>query len=306
MTPKLFLAPMAGVNNIAFRLLCKQYGCDIVSTEMVSAHALALNKKAGLELVKVDKAEHPVSIQLFGLNVQHIIKAAKFVEDKFDYIDFNFGCPAPKIFNQGMGAALLNRPAKVGEIINKLVKHCTKPITAKIRAGISSSNINCVKIAKIIEQNGASMITVHARTSRQGYAGKANWQWIKDVKDNVNIPVIGNGDIFSGKAAVDMLEQTDCDHLMIGRGAIGNPHIFNKIKNTIEGKHTTSLTIMQKKQIFFDWYELYKKHCNFQLAELRFNAQWFTKSFDGAKKLRDKLSKAKAEKDIMEIIEKHI
>ncbi len=304
MKPKLYLAPMAGVNNIAFRLLCKKYGCDILSTEMVSAHALARNNKATLRMINTIPKEKPISVQLFGLNVKYIIKAAKQIQNKFNYIDFNLGCPAPKVFNQGMGAALLKRPAKVKEIIEKLVKHTNTKITAKIRAGITKKSLIHTKIAKIIEKAGASAIAIHARTSKQGYSGKANWQWIKDVKESVNIPVIGNGDIFTPNDAINMLKQTNCDHIMIGRAAIGNPYVFKEIKNKLGGKKTKTkqLTLKDRKNIFHQWYTLYKKHCTPKLPELRNNAQWFTKSIINSKKIRHSISLAKDEDEIIKII----
>ncbi len=302
MKPKLYLAPMAGINNIAFRLLCKNYGCDILSTEMVSAHALARSNKATQRMISTIPKEKPISVQFFGLNTKYIIKAAQLVENNFQYIDFNIGCPAPKVFNQGMGAALLKRPAKIKEIISKLVDKCDKPITAKMRAGITKNKLVHIKIAKIIEKAGASAIAIHARTSKQGYAGKANWEYIKDVKDNVNIPVIGNGDIFSPNDAIRMLEQTGCDHLMIARAAIGNPFFFYRVKQRLQGKTTKELTLKDKKKMFAEWHKLYHKHCQPKLPELRHNAQWFTKSIENSKKIRHKLSQAKSEEAIVDII----
>ncbi len=303
MKPKLYLAPMAGINNIAFRLLCKKYGCDRLSTEMISSHALARNNKATVRMINTIPKEKPISVQLFGLNVKYIIKSAKLIQDKFQYIDFNLGCPAPKVFNQGMGAALLKRPTKVKEIITNLVKNSKVPITAKIRAGITKKNLIHTKIAKIIEKAGASTIAIHARTSKQGYSGKANWKWIKEVKESVNIPVIGNGDIFSPIDAVNMLNQTNCDHIMIGRAAIGNPYVFKQIKDKLGGKKTNPLTLKDKKNIFTQWYKLYKKHQTTKLPELRNNAQWFTKSIENSKKIRHKISQAKDEHEIVKIIE---
>tara|TARA_Y100000034_G_scaffold44576_1_gene54755 strand:- start:44471 stop:45388 length:918 start_codon:yes stop_codon:yes gene_type:complete len=302
MKPKLYLAPMAGVNNIAFRLLCKKYGCDILSTEMISAHALSRNNKATIGMIKTISKEKPISVQLFGLNVKYIVKSVKLVEDNFDYIDFNLGCPAPKVFNQGMGAALLKRPAKIKEIIEKLVKNTNVPVTAKIRAGISEKKLVHTKIAKIIEKAGASAIAIHARTSKQGYSGTANWDWIKEVKESVNIPVVGNGDVFLPEDAIKMLEHTGCDHIMVGRAAIGNPFIFKQIKDKLSNKKIKQLTLKDRKKMFVDWYKLYTKHSEPKLPVLRNNAQWFTKSIENSKKIRHKISFAKNQDEIINII----
>ena len=221
---KLILAPMHNVTNIAFRIMCKKYGASLVCTELLSANAVAREDNLNLKLAITNKSENPVSAQLFGQNTENIVKAAKILEKQFDIIDINFGCPSKNILEQGAGAALLKRKNKIKEIVEETSKAIKKPLTVKIR------NEDAVEIAKICEKAGASAIIIHARTIKQGYSGKADWNIIRQIKENVKIPVIGNGDVIDGESAEQMLKQTSCDYIMIGRGAIGNPFIFKQIK----------------------------------------------------------------------------
>jgi len=283
---------MAEINNIAFRLLCKKYGADMIFSEMVSANALVREKDKTLEMTKFLPEERPFVLQLFGQNTENLVAAAKMVEDKVDMIDLNFGCPAVQILKQGAGAALLKRPNKIEEIVKAVCAAVSVPVSVKIRA-----DGNYVKIAKMCEAAGACAITVHARTVAQGYSGVANWKKIKEVKDAVSIPVIGNGDVVDGKSAKRMISETGCDSVMIGRAAIGNPYVFAQIRHFLETGEE-----LPGKNTFPEWYKLYVKHCRQSVVELKMNAQWFTKMMSGARKLRDRIARSKSEKEILDIV----
>ena len=224
------LAPMAGVCDLPFRLLCKEKGAAMVCTEMVSAKAIYYNNKNTKELLTIDKNEGPVSLQLFGSEPKLMAEMAKRIEEiPFDILDFNMGCPVPKVVNNGEGSALMKNPVLAGHIIEAMVNAISKPVTVKIRAGFDAEHINAVEIAKIAENSGAAAITVHARTREQYYSGKADREIIRLVKEAVTIPVIGNGDIDCYESAKHMLEYTGCDGVAIGRGAEGNPWIFEEL-----------------------------------------------------------------------------
>src|SRR3989338_7107170 len=270
------LAPMAGVTDVAFRLLCKKYGAALTCTEMISANALARENKATIKMINVVPEEKPRVIQLFGQNTESIVQAAKFCEDKCEILDFNLGCPAAKIVKQGSGSALLERPNKIKEIISALSEAVNIPVTVKLRLGIRKSSINVVKIAKICEDSGAKMITVHARTQKQGYTDKADWSWIKKVKENVSVPVTGNGDVCSVEDYVRMKKETGCDYVMIGRGAIGNPYLFKQISDYNKTGKYSERTKSQQMEDFFAYLKLAKRYkVDFQY--IRFQAMAFTK-----------------------------
>ena len=232
---KLILAPMAGVCDLPFRLLCKEKGCDILYTEMISAKGLYYNNKNTGPLLMTTEEEKPIGVQLFGSDPELLADMANKIEDRgFAFVDVNMGCPVPKIVNNGEGSALLKQPKLVEEILTKMVKAVNKPVTVKIRKGFENGTVYAVEIAKIAESCGVSAIAVHGRTREQYYSGKADWDVIKDVKKAVKIPVIGNGDIFSAEDAKAMKEYTGCDGLMVARGARGNPWIFREIKEYLE------------------------------------------------------------------------
>jgi len=229
------LAPMAGVTDLPFRLLCHEQGAGLLSMEMVSAKAISFHNKNTESLMEIDEKEHPIALQLFGSDPDLISEVAKRIEERpFDILDINMGCPVPKVVNNGEGSALMKNPKLIGEIVEKTVKAIKKPVTIKIRKGFNDSLINAVEIAKIAEQSGAAAIAVHGRTREQYYSGKADWDIIRQVKEAVKIPVIGNGDVTSPEMAKAMLEQTGCDGVMIGRGAKGNPWIFRQIVHYLE------------------------------------------------------------------------
>lgn len=234
---KIVVAPMAGISNMTFRRICKSMGASLVVAEMVSDKAITYGNEKTFELLRMNDDERPISQQIFGSDVKSFVEAAKIVEEKMkpDIIDINMGCPVPKVAvkNQA-GSALLKNPEKVGEIIKAVVGAVNVPVTVKIRSGWDQSSINAVEIAKIAEANGASAITVHARTRAQGYSGKADWNIIKEVVNAVNIPVVGNGDVISCFDAKKMLDETGCSAVMIGRGLLGNPWLIKECVEYLE------------------------------------------------------------------------
>lgn len=293
LSSKLVLAPMHNITNLAFRSMCKKYGAALVSTELLSANAISRKNKAVMELALTNKDEKPVAVQLFSQNTENIVKASKILEDKFDVIDFNLGCPSEKIMAQGSGGALLKRKNKIAEIIKELTKETKIPVTVKIRSGVNKRNINAVEIAKICEENGASAIIIHPRTIEQGYSGKADWNIIKEIKKQVKIPIIGNGDIFTGEDAKRMLDETKCDYIMIGRGAIGNPFIFKEINHYLKTGKIIKQTKEDRIKDYFEYIELTKKYNIFSIKDARQKAFEFTKGLPGSSRLRQKLNTIK-------------
>jgi tRNA-dihydrouridine synthase B len=225
-----FLAPMAGVTDMPFRILCKEQGCGLVYTEMVSAKGIHYNDERSNKLAEVNEAEKPASVQIFGTEPAVMAEIAeKLNQSDADIIDINMGCPTPKITKNGEGSALMLNPNLAGKIISAVSKATNKPVTVKIRKGWDESNVNAVEIAKIAEDNGAKAIAIHGRTREQFYSGISDWDIISSVKEAVSIPVIGNGDVFSPEDAREMLIKTNCDAVMIGRGAQGNPWVFKRV-----------------------------------------------------------------------------
>lgn len=226
----LFLAPMAGITDLAFRMLCREQGCGVVYTEMVSAKGLFYGSERTEELMEINPNEHPIGIQIFGSDPLIMAQMVEKISDTdADLIDINMGCPAPKIVKNGEGSALMRNPQLVKKIVSEVSRASSKPITVKIRKGWDDKSVNAVDIALIAEEAGAVAITVHGRTREQFYAGVADWDIIREVKSRLSIPVIGNGDIFTPQAAFDMTKQTNCDGIMIARGAQGNPWLFRDI-----------------------------------------------------------------------------
>src|SRR5699024_8965901 len=226
------LAPMAGVTDLPFRLLCREMGVGLLSMEMVSAKAILYKNRNTESLMEIAPGENPIALQLFGSDPEILGEIAAQIQNRpFDILDFNMGCPVPKVVNNQEGSALMKQPELVREIASSLVKASEKPVTVKIRKGFDDAHVNAVEIAKILEDCGVAAVAVHGRTREQYYSGKADWEIIRKVKEAVSIPVIGNGDVDSPKAAVAMMEQTGCDGVMIGRAAQGNPWLFREIRH---------------------------------------------------------------------------
>lgn len=289
----LCLGPMAGVSDLPFRNLCKEMGASLLVTEMVSAKAIYFKNKNTEPLMKIDKVEHPIALQLFGSDPDIIAEMAASIEDRdFDIFDFNMGCPVPKIVNNGEGSALMKNPKLVEEILSKLVRSVKKPVTLKIRRGFNEDNINAVEIAKIAESAGVSAVAVHGRTREQYYAGKADWNIIRDVKSALSIPVIGNGDVVDGESAKRMYEYTGCDGIMIARAARGNPWIFREIRAYLNGETPEKPTA---KEIV----DMILRHCKIQMEyddeimavrKMRKHVAWYTHGMKGSSALRDKVN----------------
>ena len=299
------LAPMAGVCDLPFRLLCKEMGAAMVCTEMVSAKAIYYNNKNTKELLTIDKNEGPVSLQLFGSEPKLMAEMAKRIEEiPFDILDFNMGCPVPKVVNNGEGSALMKNPVLAGHIIEAMVNAISKPVTVKIRAGFDAEHINAVEIAKIAENSGAAAITVHARTREQYYSGKADREIIRLVKEAVTIPVIGNGDIDCYESAKHMLEYTGCDGVAIGRGAEGNPWIFEELNAKYAGLDYNKPSLEEVKEMIMRHARMlidYKGEY-IGIREMRKHAAWYTAGFKGASKLRGRLNEASSIESLEEII----
>ncbi len=281
----LVLAPMASITNLPYRLLCRDAGLRY--SEMININALSRGNKATEKLCLTCKSEKPVAFQLFGLRSEPIKQAVSMIPDA-DIIDFNFGCPAHQIVGSGSGAALLKRPEKIGKIISTLVGCTSKPVTAKIRLGYDKNNV--VKLCKIIEDAGASAVVIHARTYKQGYTGKANWNALKDL--DLGIPVIGNGDVTDGRKAKKMLEI--CDGVMIARGAIGDPGIFSRVQKYLGNGSVEKMPgLPEKVDWFLEYCDLARKYDLINLHTLKQRAQEFTKNLRDSRVIRKELNKIK-------------
>lgn len=299
------LAPMAGITNLPFRLLCKEQGCSLVYTEMISAKGLYFEDKKTKELMKTVEKEKPIGIQIFGSDPQimsEIVK--KYINlSSFDLIDINFGCPAPKIVKNGDGAALLRRPQLIGEIIHNVVKVSEKPITIKIRTGWDNDSINAVEVAKISQQAGANAITVHGRTREQFYTGRADWSIIKQVKNNVDIPVIANGDVTCVEDVKNIENTTSCDGVMIGRAAMGNPWIFDEVStDKISSNKIISYNDKINMAIRHMEMMLSIKPEKVVLGEIRKHISWYTKGLRNSTVIRNSINKTNSCSEIRDIL----
>lgn len=305
---KIILAPMAGICDLPFRLLCKEQGCDILYTEMVSAKGMYYNNKNTGPLIMTKEEEHPIGVQIFGSEPELMAEQAKKLEDKgFAFIDVNMGCPVPKIVNNGEGSALMKEPVLIGKIVEALSKACDLPITIKIRAGFTKDNLNAPEIARIAQESGAYAVAVHGRTREQYYQGVADWDIIKKVKDNVSIPVIGNGDITCGKDILRMREVTGCDAFMIGRAAKGNPWIFKEVKNFLKtGEDMERPLVTEIKDMMLRHAKLmieYKGEYT-GIHEMRKHVAWYTQGLKDSSKLRAKINQVETYEEMKELIEK--
>ena len=288
----LFLAPMAGTTDLAFRLLCRREGCELAYTEMVSAKALSFDNQKTKTLLEIDEREGLAAVQLFGSDPELLAEMAEKIDNpRIAFFDVNMGCPVPKIVNNGEGSALMRQPDLVGAIVAAMTKRLKKPVTVKIRKGVDKEHVNAVEIAKIAEAAGAAAIAVHGRTAKQYYSGQADWEIIRQVKAAVRIPVIGNGDIFSGQAALQMLEQTGCDGIMVARGAEGNPWIFAEITKALAGEPYHGPTLAERKAMILEHLQLAidQKGEFAGMQEMKKHLLWYTKGLAGAAALRREL-----------------
>ncbi len=304
---KVIVAPMAGVTNSAFRTIMKEFGAGLIYTEMVSDKALFYKNKKTIKMTEVLDSERPISMQIFGSDIDSMVKAAVFLDNHShcDIIDINMGCPVTKVVKSGAGAKLLQDPNKVYVLVKSIVNAVKKPVTVKIRIGWDSKTINGVEIAQLCEKAGASAIAVHARTKAQMYSGSADWNYIKKIKKSVKIPVIGNGDIKTPYDAKKMLDETGCDAVMIGRGALGNPWL---IKQTVDyfdkGSFKKEVTLEDR----FDSLIVHMKRLielkgeYIAIREMRNHGPWYIKGVPDAAKLREKLSKVETKDDVLKVL----
>ena len=304
----LVLAPMAGVTDLPFRILCREQGCGLLYTEMVSAKAVLYNNKNTEALLEVEPEENPISLQLFGSDPQIMADMAKRLEERpFDIFDINMGCPVPKIVNNGEGSALMKNPLLVGQIVEAMAKAVKKPVTVKIRKGFNDDMINAPEIAHIVEESGGAAVAVHGRTREQFYSSKADWDIIRQVVERVNIPVIGNGDVCSAEDVIAMEQQTGCEAVMIGRGARGNPWIFSRIN---EYRRTG---VLPPKPDVAEIKRMIKKHAQLQLRykgeylgirEMRKHVAWYTTGLKDSAALRNEVNLTESMDELFELLDK--
>lgn len=302
----LILAPMAGVTDLPFRLLCKEQGAGLVCMEMISAKAIAFHNRNTKKLMQIDPGERPVSLQLFGSDPDIISEIAREIEEEpFDILDINMGCPVPKIVGNGEGSALMRDPKLVEQIVSKTVRAIKKPVTVKIRKGFDEEHVNAVEIARIAEASGAAAIAVHGRTREQYYSGQADWKIIRQVKEAVKIPVLGNGDVDSPKKAKALFEETGCDGILIGRAARGNPWLFHQIKTYLEtGEEELHPSMEEIRQMML-------RHARMQIdykgdytgiREMRKHISWYTAGCPHSAKLRAQINSVESLEELEELI----
>ena len=300
------LAPMAGVTDLPYRVLCREQGCGLVCMEMVSAKAILYKNKNTKELLKVDDRERPVSLQLFGSDPKILSEIAAGLEDgPYDIFDINMGCPVPKIVKNGEGSALMKNPALVEQILSAMVKAVKKPVTVKIRKGFDDASVNAVEIAKVAESCGVTAVAVHGRTREQYYSGKADWAVIRQVKEAVKIPVIGNGDVFSPEDAKRMVDETGCDGIMVARGAKGNPWIFREITEYLD------TGVIPDRPSVEEVKEMILRHGRMMIEfkgemagmrEMRKHVAWYTAGYPNSASLRNDINTVETLEELVALI----
>ena len=307
---EVFLSPMAGVTDLPFRTICKEKGCGMLYTEMINAKALCYDDENTKKMLNLEDDGHPVAVQIFGSDPEYMGKAASIMNQYTnDILDINMGCPAPKVIKNGDGSALMRNPKLAAEVLTAVVKNSKKPVTLKLRKGWDDNSVNALEIAKIAEECGISALAIHGRTRGQFYSGKADWDIIAEIKQSINIPVIGNGDVFDVQDAVNMLEKTKCDAIMIGRGSQGNPWIFNRINHYMKtGEVLPEPTLEEKISTAI-------KHMNLAVAEhgeyvavreMRKHIGWYLKGLKNSAKYRDQINKITDYKEVISMLEEYV
>ncbi|MCR1954892.1 tRNA dihydrouridine synthase DusB [Clostridioides mangenotii] len=307
---RVFLAPMAGVTDLAFRLICKEKGCDLLYTEMINAKALCYDDEKTKKMLNIRDEEHPISVQIFGSDPDYMGRATEILNEyPNEILDINMGCPAPKVVKNGDGSALMKNPKLAGVVLKAVVNNSTKPVTLKIRKGWDDDSINALEIAKIAEDAGISAIAVHGRTREQYYSGVADWDIIKQVKETVKIPVIGNGDVFDIKAAIKMLDKTGCDAIMIGRGSQGNPWIFNQINSYLDsGIIVPEPSVEEKISTAINHLNLALEEDGEYVAvrEMRKHIAWYLKGLKKSARLRDEINKIESYEEVVAKLKRYL
>ncbi|WP_347152260.1 tRNA dihydrouridine synthase DusB [Peptostreptococcus anaerobius] len=303
---EVFLAPMAGVTDLPFRLICKELGCGLLYTEMINAKALCYDDQNTKKMLNILDEEHPVAVQIFGSEPEYMGRAAKILNDyPNEILDINMGCPAPKVIKNGDGSALMKNPKLAADVLTSVVKNSNKPVTLKIRKGWDDDSVNAVEIAKIAEDCGIDAIAVHGRTREQFYSGKADWDIIGQVKNAVSIPVIGNGDIVSVEDVVKIRDMTNCDAIMIGRGAQGNPWIFKRIDHYLNtGEILPGPTKEDKINIAIKHMGLaVKEHGEYvAVREMRKHIGWYLKGMKNSARFRDMINKMESAQEVVDTL----
>ena len=304
------LAPMAGVTDLPFRVLCREQGAGCVVTEMVSTKAVLYNNKNTRELLQIDPAERPAAVQLFGSEPDIMAEiAARLEEGPYDYIDVNMGCPVPKIVNNGEGSALMKNPERAKEVMTAMVKAVKKPVTVKFRKGFNDLSVNAVEFAKMAESCGVAAVAVHGRTREQYYSGKADWDIIRQVKEAVRIPVIGNGDIFTPEDAGRMLKETGCDGIMVARGAKGNPWLFGRINHYLDtGEVLPGPSMAEIKAMILRHGRMLVqfKGEGVAMREMRGHMAWYTKGMPHSATLRNEINQVETLEGFVELLDRKI